>query len=64
MGLLIAAAGALWAVVIMWDAFEALVLPRRVTRRLRPTRMFYRVTWRIWSVLARRMCCAGMDSGA
>jgi len=55
MGLLIAAAGALWAVVIMWDAFEALVLPRRVTRRLRPTRMFYRVTWRIWSVLARRM---------
>jgi len=55
MGLLIAAAGALWAVVIMWDAFEALVLPRRVTRRLRPTRMFYRVTWRVWSAVGRRM---------
>jgi hypothetical protein len=55
MGLLIAAAGALWAVVIMWDAFEALVLPRRVTRRLRPTRMFYRVTWRMWSAVARHM---------
>src|SRR5207244_10567563 len=55
MGSLIAAAGALWVVVIMWDAFEALVLPRRVTRRLRPTRMFYRVTWLVWSAVARRM---------
>src|SRR5256885_16276028 len=55
MGSLIAAAGALWVVVIMWDAFEALVLPRRVTRRLRPTRMFYRVAWQVWSTVARRM---------
>ena len=55
MGFLIAAAGALGAVVIMWDAFEALVLPRRVTRRLRPTRMFYRITWQMWSAAARRM---------
>src|SRR6266550_1090667 len=55
MGSLIAAAGALWVVVIVWDAFEALVLPRRVTRRLRPTRMFYRVTWEVWSAVARRM---------
>jgi hypothetical protein len=59
MGSLIAAAGALWIVVIMWDAFEALVLPRRVTRRLRPTRMFYRVTWRFWSAVARRMRAGG-----
>jgi len=27
MGLLIAAAGALWAVAMMWDAFEALSCP-------------------------------------
>src|SRR5207302_1981292 len=52
---LIAAVGALWIAVIMWDAFEAIVLPRRVTRRLRPARMFYRVTWRLWSAVARRM---------
>ena len=56
---LIAVAGALWVAVIMWDAFEALVLPRRVTRRLRPTRMFYRVTWRAWSAIARRMRPSG-----
>jgi hypothetical protein len=37
----------------MWDAFEAMVLPRRVTRRLRPTRLFYRVTWGLWSAVAR-----------
>src|SRR5437762_6216862 len=52
---LIAAAGALWFAVIMWDAFEAIVLPRRVTRLLRPARLFYRVTWRVWSALARHM---------
>src|SRR2546430_14353010 len=55
MGSLIVVAGALWVAVIMWDAFETLVLPRRVTRRLRPTRMFYRVTWRTWSAIARLM---------
>src|SRR5262245_223658 len=44
-----------WIVVIMWDAFEAVVLPRRVTRRLRPTRMFYRTTWAVWSCVARGM---------
>jgi hypothetical protein len=43
----------------MWDAFEAIVLPRRVTRRLRPTRMFYRVTWRVWSAVAHRMPMGG-----
>jgi Ion channel len=55
MGSLIAAAGALCIIVIIWDAFEAIVLPRRVTRRLRPTRMFYRVAWRVWSAVARSM---------
>ncbi len=39
--------------VIMWDAFEAMVLPRRVTRRLRPTRLFYRATGGLWSAVAR-----------
>src|SRR5690349_17127253 len=47
--------GLVWIVVIMWDAFEALVLPRRVTRRLRPTRFFYRFTWWVWTRIARGM---------
>src|SRR5256712_9549621 len=55
MGSLVAAVGALWIAVIMWDAFEAVVRARRVTRRLRPARMLYRMTWRVWSAVPRRM---------
>ena len=56
---LIAVAGAVWIVVIVWDAFEAIVLPRRVTRRLRPSRGFYRLTWAVWSAIARRLAPGG-----
>lgn len=34
--------------VVVWDAFEAIILPRRVTRRFRLTRLFYKTTWRTW----------------
>jgi hypothetical protein len=37
---------------ILWDVFETIVLPRRVTRRIRPTRLFYRFTWAPWRLLA------------
>jgi hypothetical protein len=30
---------------VLWDAFETVVLPRRVSRRFRLTRLFYRATW-------------------
>ena len=40
---------------VLWDAFETMVLPRRVTRRLRLARLFYRMTWRPWSAVARRL---------
>jgi len=40
---------------ILLDAFETIVLPRRVTRRIRFTRMFYRVTWIPSAALARRI---------
>jgi ion channel len=45
--------GVLLIVVILWEAFETIVLPRRVARRIRLTRAFYRSTWRPWSALAR-----------
>lgn len=35
--------------VILWEGFETIVLPRRVTRRFRLTRLFYRSTWRAWA---------------
>jgi hypothetical protein len=36
---------------VLWDGFETMVLPRRVTRRFRFARLFYRSTWRAWSLL-------------
>ena len=35
-------------VVVIWDAFESIILPRRVTRRFRITRVFYKFTWNNW----------------
>ncbi|HEY3037838.1 MAG TPA: potassium channel family protein [Pyrinomonadaceae bacterium] len=42
-------------VVILWDAFETIILPRRVTRRLRLTSVFYRTMWTLCSSLVRAM---------
>jgi hypothetical protein len=33
---------------VLWEGFETIVLPRRVTRRFRLTRLFYRRTWIPW----------------
>ena len=40
---------------ILLDAFETVVLPRRVTRHFRLTALFYRNTWRPWARLARHI---------
>ena len=55
MRILIGVAGAVFILVVVLDAFETIVLPRRVTRRLRLTRIFYQATWLPWSAIARRM---------
>jgi len=34
--------------IVLWDAFEAIILPRRVTRKFRLARLFYRSTWKVW----------------
>src|SRR5438128_12459011 len=41
--------------IVLWDSFETIVLPRRVRRRLRLAYLFYAITWRFWSATARRM---------
>src|SRR5712692_9807783 len=50
--LIVAIAGILLILAIVWDAFEALVLPRTATRTLRPTRLFYQATWPAWVAVA------------
>jgi hypothetical protein len=46
--LLVGAAGAALVAVILWDAFETVLVPRRIGRRVRLTRYFYMLTWRAW----------------
>ena len=41
-------AGVAIFLIVVWDAFEAIILPRRVTRKFRLTRLFFRSTWRAW----------------
>ncbi len=48
---------------ILWDAFETIILPRRVTRRLRPARVFFTYSWRAWARLARRVPGAIQQEG-
>ncbi len=45
------AAGVAMFSIVVWDAFEAIILPRRVTRRFRLARLFYRTTWREWKFI-------------
>jgi hypothetical protein len=46
-------AGVVLVLVALVDTFEAMVLPRRITRRWRPARLFYRTAWRLWRSLGR-----------
>ncbi len=41
-------AGVAIFLIVLWDAFEAIILPRRVTRKFRLARLFYRSTWKTW----------------
>ena len=38
--------------IVVWDAFESIILPRRVTRKFRLTRFYYRSTWATWKAVA------------
>jgi len=37
---------------VLFEAFETMLLPRRVTRAFRLTRLFYLNSWRIWTAMA------------
>ncbi len=48
--------GGAWLIfVVLLDAFETVVLPRRVRRVFRLTSLFYRNTWRPWRRIARKI---------
>ena len=41
--------------VVLADAFEAMLLPRRVSRQVRLIRLYYLITWELWVALAQSM---------
>ena len=49
-----AVAGVMIVVVVLWEAFETVILPRRVRRRFRLAVLVYRTTWIPWRALAHR----------
>jgi hypothetical protein len=54
MGQTLALVGAVILIlVVLWDIFETIVLPRRVNRRLRLAALVNRVTWLPWAGVAR-----------
>jgi Ion channel len=42
-------AGLAMFLIVVWDAFEAIILPRRVTRKFRLTRFYFRTSWALWT---------------
>ncbi len=55
MSTLSAILGVALILIVLGDAFETIILPRRVTRRIRLARLFFRYTWRPWSALVGSM---------
>jgi hypothetical protein len=48
-------AGILCILIVLLDAFQTVILPRRAAGRLRLTRLFYIVTWMPWRLIALRI---------
>lgn len=53
MRILILIAGILCILIVLLDAFQTIILPRRASGRFRLTRIFYIVTWRPWIFFTR-----------
>src|ERR1700730_14549731 len=55
--------GALLLLLVYWEAFETIVFPRRVSRRFRFTRAFYRATWIPWRTTGSRFSAGRAREG-
>ncbi len=47
--------GIILVLAILQDSFESIILPRKVSRRFRLSRVFYLSTWALWSSIGRKM---------
>ena len=55
MSYLIAGGSMVLIALVLLDSFEAMLLPRRITRHFRFARLFYIYSWTPWAALARQM---------
>ena len=54
MRILALVAGVTCLFIVLLDAFQTIILPRRASGRFRLTRIFYLLTWRPWTFLAKQ----------
>src|SRR3981081_336737 len=47
--------GILLIAIALRDAFETIILPRRVSSRMRISKIFFTLSWKPWAAAARRM---------
>ncbi len=59
MAIFFGALGVALIFIVLGDAFETIVLPRRVTRRISLARLFYQSTWFCWSTTVRSIFSRG-----
>jgi hypothetical protein len=55
MHVVVAVLGLILVAIVLRDAFETIILPRRVSSRMRVSKIFYQLSWRPWAAAARRM---------
>jgi voltage-gated potassium channel Kch len=55
MAILSAAVGSALILIVLGDAFETIILPRRVTRQVSFARIYYRLTWLSWARMVRSL---------
>ena len=47
--------GIVLVAIVLRDSFETVILPRRVSGRLRVSKIFYQITWKPWKTVGRRL---------
>jgi hypothetical protein len=55
MAILAAVLGVFLILLILWEGFETIVLPRSVTRPIRLTRQFYQTCWPFWRRMGMKL---------
>ena len=60
---IIAVLGFMLLLMVLWDAFEVIILPRSVTSYIGLARVLYRITWRLTKTIDERMVARTAERG-